>query len=269
MKTKKILLIATSVLLLLLPLNISAEGWRSRVWPKTPEGFLRPDPTPDPDPIPDPDPDPQPVPKLSGWIIVVDPGHGGSDSGAVNNDLNLKEKDIVLTIGLKLKSSLEVLGATVKMTREGNDTLSLSARYQLANNLNAHRFISLHNNSASINTAEGIETWVDADAGQIWLDYATSLHSNTVKAAKTYYNVKDRKIKLSGTTPPWNGKKITVINYSYIKCPAALLELNFINNNTEANRLIRSEYQNLLVEGMSQGFIEHATYYQKEAGLRR
>jgi len=255
----KIRITAICVLLLLLPLNSKAQGWRSRVWPKTPEGFLKPDPTPDP----------QPTLKLSGWIIVVDPGHGGTDPGAVNKDLNLKEKDIVLAIGFKLKNSLEALGATVKMTRERDDTLSVSTRYQLANNLNAHRFVSLHNNAAGSISAEGIETWVDADASQIWHDYATSLHNNTIRAAKTYYDVKDRKVKYSGTTSPWNGRKIGVINYSNIKCPAALLELNFISNNTEANRLIRSDYQNLLADGMAQGFIEHATYYQKEAGLRR
>lgn len=238
-----------AVIALLFTARASAQGWRTRVWPTTPDNVEYPT-------------------QLTGWLIVIDPGHGGSDSGAVNKNLNLKEKDIVLAVGLKLRTALQDLGARVEMTRDTDKSMLISERYTLANNLHAHRLVSLHNNAANT-TAEGIETWVDSDAPQVWKNYASSLHRNTISAAKAYdSSIRDRGIKYSGTTPPWSGKKIGVINYANIKCPAALLELNFIDNDKEANRLIRDDYQRALANGMANGFLEHASQYNKEDGLK-
>lgn len=237
---------------LLTNLVFASDGWRSRTFPVTPESVLNP------------------KPLLTGWVIVVDPGHGGKDPGAVNYNLNVYEKDFNLAISLKLKNKLQTVGATVKMTRDNDVSLEIAERRTFTNNANAHRFVSIHINAATP-TAEGIETWVDSDANKVWLDYALSLHNNTIKAAQSYDpTIKDRKVKYSGITGPYNdGKKIGVIRYDILKSPAALLELNFISNDKEANRLLRDEYQNRLAEGILEGFLEHAKQYKKEDGLVR
>ncbi|HOP54350.1 MAG TPA: N-acetylmuramoyl-L-alanine amidase, partial [Bacillota bacterium] len=58
-----------------------------------------------------------------------------------------------------------------------------------------------------------------------------------------------------------------VIRYDSINAPAALIEMGFISNDAEANRLARSDYQKLLAEGMAEGFVEHAKQYKKEDGV--
>lgn len=249
LRTKKRHVCFFFIVALLLTTRASAQGWRTRVWPTTPDNIEYPT-------------------QLNGWLIVIDPGHGGSAPGAVNKNLNLKEKDIVLAVGLKLRTALQDLGARVEMTRDTDKTVSITERYTLANNLHAHRLVSLHNNAAT-GTAEGIETWVDYNPSPVLKDYASSLHRNTISAATAYDgSIRDRGIKFSGYTPPWNENKIGVINQANIKCPAALLELNFIDNDKEANRLIRDDYQRALANGMANGFLEHASQYNKEDGLR-
>ena len=242
----------------------NAAAWRSRVWPETPEGITKPHAD-----VTEPDPDPDVPLALQGWIIVLDPGHGGSDPGAVNSRLDLQEKNINLAVAGFLKGMLQDLGANVKMTRTADEELSIAERRNYSNAQNAHRFLSLHVNSAGNTAAWGIETWVDTDANQIWKDYAQTLHNYTVAKAKTYdSDTPDRKLRYSGFTPPCDGgKKIVVIRYDSINAPAALIEMGFISNDAEANRLARSDYQKLLAEGMAEGFVEHAKQYKKEDGV--
>jgi N-acetylmuramoyl-L-alanine amidase len=86
---------------------------------------------------------------LAGKKIVLDAGHGGSDSGAVNTRYGLVEKDENLDVAYRLKALLEASGATVYMTRSGDQTLSNNDRYAFANSTRAHILISIHINGSS------------------------------------------------------------------------------------------------------------------------
>jgi len=91
--------------------------------------------------------------------IVVDPGHGGHDPGAMGAD-GLKEKDIVLSIGLKLARQLkEQLGLDVVMTRSTDVFIPLEERTAIANKVNADLFLSIHANASLNKSASGIETY--------------------------------------------------------------------------------------------------------------
>ena len=90
---------------------------------------------------------------LSGKVICLDPGHGGSDPGAVNG--NLYEKDINLDVAYHLKSLLEVDGATVVMTRVDDSYKSNNDRYTFANKQGATILVSIHTNSVSSSNADG------------------------------------------------------------------------------------------------------------------
>ena len=90
---------------------------------------------------------------LSGKVICLDPGHGGSDPGAVNGILY--EKDINLDVAYHLKSLLEVDGATVVMTRVDDSYKSNNDRYTFANKQGATILVSIHTNSVSSSSADG------------------------------------------------------------------------------------------------------------------
>ena len=91
--------------------------------------------------------------------IVLDPGHGGHDPGAVGHS-GLQEKDVVLSIGLKLREKLkEELGLDVVMTRSTDVFIPLEERTAIANKVNADLFVSIHANAAPNRNAAGIETY--------------------------------------------------------------------------------------------------------------
>jgi len=93
--------------------------------------------------------------SLSGQKICLDPGHGGSDPGAVNEDYNLQEKDINLDVAYGLKALLEADGAEVVMTRTDDSSKSNNDRYTFCNNEQATILVSVHTNSTSDPTVDG------------------------------------------------------------------------------------------------------------------
>lgn len=110
--------------------------------------------TPKPIPVPPIDP-PKPVQSLAGKVICLNPGHGGSDPGAVGN---IRESDANLKVVLILGKLLTDRGARVVYTRTSDAWMALSTRAAIANNANADLFISVHHNGASSPTAHGTET---------------------------------------------------------------------------------------------------------------
>src|SRR4029079_18015431 len=92
-------------------------------------------------------------------VIVIDPGHGGSETGATGKD-GAFEKDITLAIANKLKALLESnTGVRVILTRTGDQQVGLDDRTALANNNKADLFISIHANSTVHGMAKGAETY--------------------------------------------------------------------------------------------------------------
>jgi len=90
--------------------------------------------------------------------IVIDPGHGGKDPGAIAN--GLKEKDIVLNLAQRLKLELErSLQCEIVLTRNDDSYISLEERTAIANGNNADLFLSLHVNAHPITTVNGLETY--------------------------------------------------------------------------------------------------------------
>ncbi len=106
--------------------------------------------------------------------IVIDPGHGGSDTGTVGRT-GLMEKDLVLDVARELKKALEErIGALVVMTREDDRFVSLEERTAIANKSRADLFISIHANSSNIRSISGAETY--------YLHFARSSYEREVAA---------------------------------------------------------------------------------------
>lgn len=91
-------------------------------------------------------------------IVVIDPGHGGKDPGAIG-PAGTKEKDITLDVGLRLRKELEKRGVKVVMTREKDVFIPLDERGKIANRIDGKLFISLHCNAAKDQRARGMETY--------------------------------------------------------------------------------------------------------------
>ncbi len=106
-------------------------------------------------------------------MIVIDPGHGGEDSGAVG-PRGVFEKDIALNVARRLAVVLEArLGCEVLLTRDGDISMTLDERVAFANRNDADIFISIHANAARNKKASGIETFfmsyeaTDAEAARV------------------------------------------------------------------------------------------------------
>ena len=95
---------------------------------------------------------------LDGRIICLDPGHGGSDPGAINTTYTLEESDINLEVSYGLRYLLEGDGATVVMARTADQYLINSDRYDFCNQQEAYILISVHTNSHTDPTWDGSMT---------------------------------------------------------------------------------------------------------------
>jgi len=105
-------------------------------------------------------PPPAPLPETSGPMrrVVIDPGHGGEEQGAVSGS-GLKEKDLVLDIARRLRDRLQGMGYAAALTRDEDQRLDLDSRAAVANRLKADMFLSIHANSSRRESARGAETY--------------------------------------------------------------------------------------------------------------
>jgi N-acetylmuramoyl-L-alanine amidase len=149
-------------------------------------------------------------------LVVVDPGHGGADPGAVGCT-GLEEAGVVLDVASRLRTLLEAAGLRVTMTRETDVSVGLSARAALANDMGADVFVSNHSNSNAGTPASGTETWVATAASMRSIDLATLLQAAMVAE----WGLPDRGVKFAD---------FVVVRDTTM--PAALAELAFTNRCT-------------------------------------
>ncbi|MCM3005288.1 N-acetylmuramoyl-L-alanine amidase family protein [Priestia koreensis] len=121
--------------------------------------------------------------------VMLDPGHGGKDSGAVGN--SLKEKEIVLAISQYAKRFLETQyqGVEVRLTRADDRFIPLNERAQLANNWGADVFVSIHINAGG---GSGFETFRSKSANDLTVTLQNTLHNEILKSMNTVSPIKDR-----------------------------------------------------------------------------
>lgn len=202
------------------------------------------------------------IPNVKSFdTIIIDPGHGGEDAGAVNRYGT--EAGYNLTVARILQAGLKAKGFHVIMTRESDVFLTLSQRVALANRYSNAIFISIHFNSSSNSTASGIETFTlspvgvahygrglkksdnraqsgnQQDSANIAL--ATAIHGR-MKERVVGYGVPDRGIKRA---------RFSVL--SGIKHPAILIEGGFMSNSKEALLIENAKYQSVIATSVYEG----------------
>jgi len=173
------------------------------------------------------------------YKIVLDPGHGGRDPGAVGPG-GTKEKNVNLAVVKLLAKELSYF-ARVLFAREHDEYRELWERSSLANTLDADLFISIHCNSATNREARGTETYVYRFGGKAE-KLARRVQDNLVRALKT----RDRGVKEA--------------NYHVLretKMPAILVELAFISHHEEEKCLALPEFQKAAARAIAQGVADH------------
>lgn len=158
--------------------------------------------------------------------ICIDPGHGGSDPGAVG--CNLEEAEINLSVSLKLKSRLEAAGHSVYMTRSSDTAVSLTARSDYANSKGVDTFASIHTNSASSSSATGIETFCYTTSTSSSPGYIQASHIQNQMLA--VWSLSNRGVKKE--------------NFAVLRntnMPATLTELGFIVNCSKDATYLKSD----------------------------
>ena len=200
-------------------------------------------------------PQPPQVPQLpeGQFIVVIDPGHGGTDPGAIHN--GIIERDLVLNISRQVEQLFEHNPyITVFMTRDGNQSVTLLERAEFANALGADLFVSIHANAAqyrsgAINVAaNGIETWYNF--GELEREAENNFTSRQFAEM-----VQRNMISRTGAVNRglWYGNMIVLVE---TQMPSVLLELGFLTNPAEAQRLANSQYQLALAHAIYDAIVE-------------
>ena len=190
------------------------------------------------------------TPGVKGKTIVVDAGHGGSDSGAVG-PTGVKEKDVTFSVAKKVQNLLTRSGARVIMTRtrdvdvyapNATDRQELQARCDVANrDSRVSLFLSIHCNAFSSPSAHGMETYYCAGSAK-GQEFASLLNEELAKAGGLY------------------NRGVKTANYYVLRhtnMPASLIELGFVTNYNEEKLLRSDAYQNKLASAIVQGIARY------------
>ncbi|MET1032509.1 N-acetylmuramoyl-L-alanine amidase [Domibacillus tundrae] len=182
-------------------------------------------------------------PRLTNQTIILDPGHGGSDPGAIG--FGLQEKSVVLKTGLKVNNLLKQTPFNVKMTRSTDTFITLADRAAFAKRNNGNVFVSIHANAASA-SASGTETFYSAAANSQNAADSKLLAAKIQDRMIAAWDLKDRGVKQAGY---YVLKNNTV--------PSALLELGFITNKGDNDKLKSDYWLNSMSKAIYYGILDY------------
>lgn len=186
--------------------------------------------------------------------VWLDAGHGGSDPGAVAN--NLKEKDINLIATLECKRILELHGITVGMTRSTDKYYSLSERCKLANNWKADRFISIHTNAGGGDGAEAIHS--------IYYGNGTEMAKAIVESIDEYTSQNLRpKATYSKSNSKGNADYFAVIRNTNMS--SCIVEMAFIDSK-DVEVIDTIDEQKAMGKAIAYGILKHLNITVKNEG---
>ena len=189
--------------------------------------------------------------------IFLDPGHGGSDPGAVSG--GVREKDLTLSVYNKVSSKLASLGYTVLTSRNVDKYVDLVERVEQANNVNADMLLSIHFNAGGRGIARGIETYYYQATADRVPKINKENHNNAERlerSRKLANKVQQNLLYQTGAND--RGVKrapFTVLRETSIS--SILVELGLIDNQEERNKIKTKEYQERLANGIVDGIVEY------------
>ncbi|MBN2384649.1 N-acetylmuramoyl-L-alanine amidase [bacterium] len=197
-----------------------------------------------------------PSDDMTGIIIGIDPGHGGTDPGAIG-PTGLYEKDINLTGSLFLRDALEARGATIYMTRTDDTTLTLADRYNYFNSIPVHRAESYHHNASGNPSANytGVHIYDNGTGSCPASDNSKDMAAKTALMLDEALDI--GVVSSNCSTPIYgvHGDNFAMVHYTSM--PAMLTEASFISNPDE-EALLYTEARNCLIAGaIAKGIEDH------------
>ena len=243
-------------------------------------------------------PDPDALQKLDAdrkrWaldVVVIDPGHGGKDPGAIGRG-GLREKEVVLDVGLRLKKALDKRGIKTVITRDRDQFIELNRRTQIANSSGGKLFVSLHCNAARNRKASGTETYFLSPAKTERALKAAEFENEAIRYEETrtqYQNLTDENFilltmaqanfvresqdlaaEIQHQLPPGVGTKNRGVDQAgfYVlvgaSMPAVLCEMGFISNPEEEKKLRDKTFRQRTAEEIGEAVVNFLERMQGE-----
>lgn len=184
------------------------------------------------------------TPWISNGVVLIDPGHGGRDPGAIGTK-GTREKHIVLSVSQSLAAELAKKGYTVHMTRDKDVFITLDGRVAHASKLSPDLFVSIHADAAGNRSAKGMTIFVPRRSD----DYTDSLRA--CKLVESY---------ASRVVTENRGVRKHDINLRVLEktsCPAMLIEVGFLSNPAEERNLNKAAYRKNLARAIARGVDEY------------
>ncbi len=181
------------------------------------------------------------------FYVVIDPGHGGPDPGAIGIG-GLRETDVVLDVSKRVKKLLIKKGVKVRLTRNNEIDLDLSPRVSIANRIDADVFVSIHANASRGKRRDinGLETF-----------YYTGWRGRLLAR-----KIQKQILKVSPGSPDRGVRQGRFFVIKNTRMPAVLVEIGFLTGRLDARRLEKSIYRERIAYAITKGILEYLSRIQ-------
>lgn len=213
--------------------------------------------------------------RYSAETIVLDPGHGGRDGGAVGEN-GLLEKDLTLALARAVRARLAVAGCKVYLTRNDDSFVELDERPRIAAAKGGDLMVSLHFNAAGVG-ARGAETFVLARAGAAPTrapdprpsERYRPVPANAHDAANFAlgYHLQRQLVRAAG----YEDRGVRHARFAVLRaapCPAALVECGFLTDPEDARRIADPHFRERLAEALARGILDYAMTVRRARAAR-
>lgn len=190
--------------------------------------------------------------SLEGTVIMLDPGHGGYGSPGTNYNMKIYEKDVVFAIAQKTAQILRDYGATVIMTRTGDEALFLNERVEMVRDSDPDLFVSIHSDGSDNKSLYGTHTFYYRSYS---MPLASAIHKQLVNAYRTYYyndpaSAEYEKVDMGAKFFPYMIARVE-------ECPSVLVECGYLTNEKQAVFLTDPNSQSVLATAIAQGIVDY------------
>jgi len=206
------------------------------------------------------------TPKVAMRRIVLDPGHGGKDTGKVNGPYKYNEKAATLDTAARLKILLEKQGFEIVFTRTKDVFLDLDDRPAIATTAKADLFISLHYNAGppGDTSSDGIETYCLTPAGQKSTNAAKAKSTTGVEPGNRFdtanmalaWGIQRRLVKSTGA----DDRGVRRARFAVLRtlsCPGVLIEGGFMSSRKEGALIADAAYRQKIAEAVAAGIVDY------------
>ena len=194
--------------------------------------------------------------SLQGTVIMLDPGHGGYGSPGTNYKMEIYEKDVTFNVARNVADILSAHGATVIMTRSGDDAVFLSERVQMIREQRPDLYVSIHCDGNDSQAVMGTHTFYYKSYS---MPLAKSIHEQLVKAYRSYYYTDKNSEEYEKVDKGYRFYPYMIARVE--ECPSVLVEMGYMSNPADAQFLITEGGQKVLATAIAQGITDYIVNY--------